>query len=255
MQPAPLDGPLDFTFERMTAAWSKLGDKQRRRLIKVAEQIAGTAAKPHRSTLPAVDETAERLIGRGEAAKLIGVHPSTLMSWEKSGRLTGRQKIGNQVYYTREALQAACGDAYDLDSPKSRSVAVGSLRQQGVTATLGAGDDTDSNTFRNGMTPNAVLIPDAVQRVLEKLRDLGWTIRNTSIAGTGSTYITAKLNGATLDVRVSDHRTKSGPWLKQEDLKNLRLQVLVHRPKSFPRFFAWLNKFTKRAATHKEIAQ
>ncbi|MGB0766532.1 MAG: hypothetical protein ACPGYV_02345, partial [Phycisphaeraceae bacterium] len=57
----------------MATAWAHLDDQQRGRLIRLAEQIAGTAYKPHRSTLPPVDETQERLIPQPEAAILLGI--------------------------------------------------------------------------------------------------------------------------------------------------------------------------------------
>jgi excisionase family DNA binding protein len=71
---------------------------------KIIKALAAAASAP---TLPPSGE--DRFLKTGEAARLLGIHRSTIARLEKSGKLPPRRRVGASVGYLESDLSAITG--------------------------------------------------------------------------------------------------------------------------------------------------
>ena len=60
-----------------------------------------------------MEEIYDELINISKAAKLLGVHPDTLMIWDKSGKLVALRTLGNHRRYKLSEIYKILEKKYD----------------------------------------------------------------------------------------------------------------------------------------------
>ena len=109
-------------WQRFKDAWLVIDRKQRNRLTKLAESIAGTAHKPHQTTLPKVEPGKERMIPAANVAAELGISIDRLRDWTRKGWITGAEKINGRVHYPPKAVKAAARKHLNLAKrPKDKN--------------------------------------------------------------------------------------------------------------------------------------
>lgn len=97
----------DELLPRLLAAWPLLELRHRRRLLREAEQLAGTAVLEHKSTLPPVVPGEGAWVHIETAARAWGVARSTAANWIKRGKVrrSKAEQIGGAMHIAPDEIE------------------------------------------------------------------------------------------------------------------------------------------------------